>query len=163
MKQTVLDVLIFLFENYLDDDNSGDNSISVDEDSLRLELKESGFDEEQIAKAFEWLQGLAAQQDSLAVSEVAESTAIRVYTSKEERKLDLESRGFLLFLEQIGVLGQHSRELVLDRVMALEANLIDMEQLKWIVLMVLFNQPGKEEAFGWMEDLVMDEHSGILH
>ncbi len=163
MKQTVLDVLIFLFENYLDDDNSGDNSISVDEDSLRVELKESGFDEEQIAKAFEWLQGLAAQQDSLAVSEVAESTAIRVYTSNEERKLDLESRGFLLFLEQIGVLGQHSRELVLDRVMALEANLIDMEQLKWIVLMVLFNQPGKEEAFGWMEDLIMDEHSGILH
>ena len=159
MKQTVLDVLIFLFENYIDDDND----ISVDQDSLRLELKESGFDETQIAKAFEWLQGLAAQQDSLAVSGIAESSAIRVYTSQEEHKLDLESRGFLLFLEQIGVLGQHSRELVLDRVMALESNLIDMEQLKWIVLMVLFNQPGKEEAFGWMEDLVMDEHNGILH
>ena len=159
MKQTVLDVLIFLFENYIDDDND----ISVDQDSLRLELKESGFDETQIAKAFEWLQGLAAQQDRLAVSDIAESSAIRVYTSQEEHKLDLESRGFLLFLEQIGVLGQHSRELVLDRVMALDANLIDMEQLKWIVLMVLFNQPGKEEAFGWMEDLVMDEHNGVLH
>ena len=163
MKQTVLDVLIFLFENYLDDSSSGEDSISVDEDFLRLELKESGFDETQIAKAFEWLQGLAAQQDSLAISEVAESTAIRVYTSQEENKLDLESRGFLLFLEQIGVLGQHSRELVLDRVMALESNFIDMEQLKWIVLMVLFNQPGKEDAFGWMEDLIMDEHNGILH
>jgi len=163
MKQTVLDVLIFLFENYLDDSGSGENSISVDEDSLRLELKESGFDETQIAKAFEWMQGLAAQQDSLAISGIAEGTAIRVYTSQEEHKLDLESRGFLLFLEQIGVLGQHSRELVLDRVMALESNLIDMEQLKWIVLMVLFNQPGKEEAFGWMEDLIMDEHSATLH
>lgn len=163
MKQTVLDVLIFLFENYFDDSNLDEDDISIDEDSIRLELKESGFDEAQIVKAFEWLQGLSVQQDSLAISDVAESTAIRVYTSNEERKLDLESRGFLLFLEQIGVLGQHSRELVLDRVMALEANLIDMEQLKWIVLMVLFNQPGKEEAFGWMEDLIMDEHSGILH
>ncbi len=162
MKQTVLDVLIFLFENYIDD-SDGNHDISIDEDSLRLELKESGFDETQIAKAFEWLQGLSAQQDSLAISEVAESTAIRVYTSDEEQKLDLESRGFLLFLEQIGVLGQHSRELVLDRVMALEANFIEMEQLKWVVLMVLFNQPGKEEAFGWMEDLVMDEHNGIFH
>jgi len=163
MKQTVLDVLIFLFENYLGDTDSDENDLSYDECSLRLELKESGFDEVQIAKAFEWLQGLAAQHDSLAINAVAESTAIRIYTCQEERKLDLESRGFLFFLEQIGVLGQHSRELILDRVLALESDVIDMEQLKWIVLMVLFNQSGKEEAFGWMEDLVMDEHNGIIH
>ncbi len=159
MKQTVLDVLIFLFEHYMDDNSE----ISIDQDSLRLELKESGFDEQQIGKAFEWLQGLAAQQDNISFNGITESSAIRIYTSHEEHKLDIESRGFLMFLEQIGVLGQHSRELVLDRVMALESNMIDMEQLKWIVLMVLFNQPGQEEAFGWMEDLVMDEHNGIMH
>ncbi len=159
MKQTVLDVLIFLFEHYMDDDND----ISIEEDSLRLELKESGFDDQQIGKAFEWLQGLAAQQDSIPLNEKVESNSIRVYTSQEQRKLDVDSRGFLMFLEQIGVLGHHSRELVLDRVMALESSMIDMEQLKWVVLMVLFNQPGQEEAFGWMEDLVMEEHNGIIH
>ena len=29
--------------------------------------------------------------------------------------------------------------------------------------MVLFNQPGHEQAFFWMEDLVMDEMYGNLH
>ncbi len=159
MKQTVLDVLIFLFENYMNDDSE----IAVDQDSLRLELKGAGFDDEQILKAFEWLQGLAAQQDPLPGERIRESTAIRVYTSSEQRKLDIESRGFLMFLEQIGVLGHQSRELVLDRVMALESNTIEIEQLKWIILMVLFNQPGQEDAFGWMEDLVLDEQNGVLH
>ncbi|MGD9390183.1 MAG: DUF494 family protein, partial [Thioalkalispiraceae bacterium] len=68
-----------------------------------------------------------------------------------------------LFLEQTGVLDHNTRELVIDRVMALEADEIDMEQLKWVVLMVLFNQPGREAAFAWMEDLVFEEATGILH
>jgi len=29
--------------------------------------------------------------------------------------------------------------------------------------MVLFNQPGREEAYAWMEDLVFDENAGNLH
>ena len=50
-----------------------------------------------------------------------------------------------------------SRELVIDRVMALEDEEIDLDQLKWVVLMVLFNQPGRESAYAWMEDLVIDQ------
>ena len=29
--------------------------------------------------------------------------------------------------------------------------------------MVLFNQPGREQAFVWIEDLVMDDMYGNLH
>ena len=47
--------------------------------------------------------------------------------------------------------------------MALEADEIDIGQLKWIVLMVLFNRPGQEQAFVWMEDLVMDDMYGCVH
>ena len=43
--------------------------------------------------------------------------------------------------------------------MALEDEEIDLDQLKWVVLMVLFNQPGRESAYAWMEDLVID-HAG---
>lgn len=53
--------------------------------------------------------------------------------------------------------------MVIDRVMALESEEIDLEQLKWVVLMVLFNQPGREAAYAWMEDLVFDEMPGIVH
>jgi Smg protein len=29
--------------------------------------------------------------------------------------------------------------------------------------MVLFNQPGEEAAYAWMEDLVLDSMTGSLH
>jgi hypothetical protein len=38
-----------------------------------------------------------------------------------------------------------------------KADDIDLHQLKWIILMVLFNQPGREEAYAWLEDLVFDD------
>ena len=70
---------------------------------------------------------------------------------------------FLLFMEQAGVLDGATRERVIDKVMALDAVGIELEQLKWVVLMVLFNQPGRESLSSWMEDLLIDHHAGMLH
>mgnify|MGYP000474592873 CR=1 FL=1 len=89
--------------------------------------------------------------------------SIRLYTERETEHLDLECRGFLMFLEQMGILTAASRELVIDRVMALDAGDMDIEQLKWIVLMVLFNEPGQEAAYAWMEDLVFEQIAGNVH
>jgi Smg protein len=47
--------------------------------------------------------------------------------------------------------------------MALEAEDIGVEQVKWVVLMVLFSQPGQEAAFARMEDLVFDQNDGGVH
>ena len=69
----------------------------------------------------------------------------------------------MLFLEQIGVLDSTNRELVIDRVMALEGEEIDLRQLKWVILMALFNQPGQEAAFAWIEDQVFDEVAPTPH
>jgi Smg protein len=59
--------------------------------------------------------------------------------------------------------GGTQRELVIERLMALDGDEIDLEKLKWVVLMVLFSQPGQETAFSRMEDLVFEEHSGAVH
>ena len=69
----------------------------------------------------------------------------------------------LAFLEQAKILDAQDRELVIDRVMALESGDNDLYQLKWVVLMVLLNQPGKEEAYAWMEEVVMDQQAAALH
>ncbi len=42
------------------------------------------------------------------------------------------------------------RELVLDRAMALDQDELDLDDLKWVVLMVLFNQPAPRRRMpGW--------------
>jgi Smg protein len=88
---------------------------------------------------------------------------LRIYTEDESNKLGLACRGFLLYLEQVGVLDTSLRELVLDRIMALDAPEIDVDQLKWITLMVLFNYSDKRRDMGWLEDLVFGEAEGSLH
>jgi Smg protein len=47
--------------------------------------------------------------------------------------------------------------------MALESELVDVEDLKWVLLMVLFNQPGQEEAVAWMENLMFPEPEEMWH
>lgn len=158
IKQTVIDILIYLFEHYIDDELELDG----DSDRLRMELHDAGFEATQVSKAFDWLQELADNRETDPELR-ASNTSVRVYTDEEQGRLDLECRGFLHFLEEAGVLDAHSREIVIDRVLALETDEIDIGQLKWIILMVLFNQPGQEQAFVWMEDLVMDELYGNLH
>ena len=129
---------------------------------LKMQLVHAGFAELQVDKAIDWLEGLATQKGVLDTS-VFYSRSIRVFNDIENEKLDVECKGFLLFLEQSGVLYSEDRELVIDRVMALETETIELQQLKWVVLMVLFNRPGKEAAFAWMEEIVMDEVSAVVH
>ena len=87
----------------------------------------------------------------------------RIYHPAEAERLDASCRGFIIYLEQVGILSPPQREILIDRLMALEAPDIDVEQIKWVVLMVLFSQPGQEQAYAQMEDLVFEENSGAVH
>lgn len=160
MKQSVVDVLMFLFENYIGDDNEPETHESV-RDLVEVRLEELGFPQYAIDKAFDWLEDLAIMQD-LAELPPLTSTAMRVLSNQEMSLLDSEGMGFLLQLEQSGILTPFTRELVLDRVFALDTQ-VDIEQLKWIVMIVLFNHPGEENAYAWMESLVFDQGLDYIH
>ena len=86
MKESVLDVLMYLFEHYFDDDTELDS----DRESLKQELVEAGFPESEISKAFEWLEGLTAEDAVVEPREGDGPCATRVYTSEECERLDLE-------------------------------------------------------------------------
>jgi len=97
-------------------------------------------------------------QDRPQGQTIASKGPIRLFASQELDRFDIEAQGFLMFLEQHGVVSAEQRELVIDRAMALDQDDIDLDDLKWVVLMVLFNQPGSEAAFAWMESQIfMDE------
>jgi Smg protein len=159
MKENMFDVLMYLFEHYYMDEET---ELSPDRESLHSELLEAGFPSSDINQAFEWLEDLAVQPHQVHAPQT--ENALRIYSELECERLDTESRGFLLFLEQMGILTPDARERVIDRAMALDTGDFDISQLKWVVLMVLFNQPGAEAAYAWMEDLVFDSlPGGYLH
>ncbi|MCC6202083.1 MAG: DUF494 domain-containing protein [Gammaproteobacteria bacterium] len=157
LKNSIIDILIYLFENQLDEEID----LDTERDRIKAELRDAGFDPGQVTRALDWLQELAETSEREAPARTMRGS-MRLYTSDEERILDAECRGLLYFLEHLGVLDGDSRERVIDRVMALDAE-IDIEHLKWIVLMVLFNRPGLDQSFFWIEDLVMSELSGMVH
>lgn len=161
MKENVFDVLMYLFENYMDEGPE----FHPDQKQLALELSEAGFRRGEIRKAFRWLEGLSAAQRRHTADDAlrGDPAAMRHYTAAECRKLAPESRGFIMLMEQSGALSALTRELVIDRAMALEIEEITLEQLKWIVLMVLNNQPGQEHAHALLEDMVLENLQGQLH
>ncbi len=156
VKETVLDVLLYLFENYFDDALESD----ADQQTLEAELEAAGFPREEIEHAFDWLAELDEQRSRPGLS--ARDT-LRVYAPSESARLSAECRGFLLHLEQLGILSADSRETVIDRLLALDESEVDVDMAKWVVLMVLFSQPGEEDAFARMEDLVFESTGALLN
>ena len=157
MKENVFDVLMYLFENYYMDEDQG---LAADRDVVHQELSQAGFPSREIDRAFLWMEGLAS--DDLAQAKPTERS-MRLYSSDESNRIDVESRGFLMFLEQMGVLSPANRERAIEQAMALESEDFDLDQMKWVILMVLFNQPEGDDAYALIEDLVFDGSQRKLH
>lgn len=159
MFEDMVDVLIYLYENYMD----GDAGPPADQRELKQELVEAGFATGEIDKALVWLDRLADKATSPDYEPREGARALRVYTVQECERLDVEARGLLLFLEQNHILDPVSRELVVDQAMCLDTTSLSVEELKWIVLLVLMNRPGQEAAFSLMETMVYNDPPAYLH
>jgi Smg protein len=155
MKESVLDILIYLFENYVDSDV--DAAPEPDRDTLKTELEQAGFADREIDQALAWLESLSTSP--ARNKPVPTSRSIRVFDVSETARLDLACRGYIMQLENLGILSPVQREWVIDRLLALATDEIDIEQVKWVVLMVLFSQPDEANAYARMEDLVFEEQA----
>lgn len=155
MKENIFDVLMYLFENYMEEEIE----IFPDTDVIRTELLEMGFQQLEVTKAFDWLESLNLQE--LIQTNIAPT--FRIFCREENEKLNIDCRSLLMFLEQSGILNATNREIVIDRAMALDDADLTLEKLKWITLMVLLSQPNEEVAFSRMEDFVYDLVPTYLH
>jgi Smg protein len=160
MKEGVIDVLMYIFSSYADQDEN----LPEDRDGIEADLCAAGFDSLEIDKAFDWLDGLAQVDEDTSSMESANST--RILAAEESARLAYSAQGFLLFLEQSGVLTPKLRELVINRVMALDSESeVDIEELKWVVMMVLFNSADEQDENALMhyEDIVFADQPAIFH
>lgn len=158
----MFDILMYLFENLV----NNQAEVVVDQDELTDELIRAGFHHDEIFKALAWLEKLCELQttdETPYLTRVNGLSNTRIYCPEEEQMLDVECRGFLVFLEQVNVLCASTREMVIDRVMEIDSDEFCLVDLKWVVLMVLFNVPGKESAYEQMEELLFEDPEGLLH
>lgn len=152
---SVIDILIYVFDRYM----LVDTAVVPERDELANDLERLGFESERVEQALDWLADLAGERaaaGSWAGAGPGSSRALRVFTDGELARLPPQCRGYLYTLEHSGILSPQQRELVIERLLALEAEELDVEQLKWVVLMVLSSQPDQELACSRMEGLVFD-------
>lgn len=154
---SVLDTVLYLFENYLEDCEEPPQRATLED-----VLHSSGFPETTVRRALDWLEVLDAPEDEL-VAEAFTTGASRVFSTQECMHLTPEARGLLIYLEQLGVLDAVQRELVIERLLALDNDEVDTEEVQWVVLLSLFRRPGQEAAFAQMEDLLYAEMAEFAH
>ena len=157
MRENVLDVLMYLFETYIETQDETE----MDHEDLRVDLTEAGFNSNEIEKAFDWLDKL--NHVNSITDDLFDVSSNRVYSKIEMSQLNSSCRGFIEYLEQINILSFRQRELLIDRLLALNTHDIDIDQIKWIVLIILFSQPNQEKAYSRMEDLIFETNKGVLH
>ncbi len=161
MKEELFEVLMYIFENHIGRDHPDQAS----EEALFHELSEAGFTPEVIDTAFEWLDNIAAIHSAEAQSEdkLTLSSGFRVFSQEELKHFNPDVCGLILKFEQIGILDSYSREIVINRLLAIEPNEIDEHRVKWIVLMVLIDDPENETALATLEQLMKTEVTERLH
>jgi len=149
MDNSVFDILIYVFDRYMLEELPA----SAERESLARDLESAGFGEANVERALDWLADLAAERER---PHLRGDGTFRVFAPQELARLDPQCRGLLVSLEAAGILSPSQREIVIDRLLALDTDELDLDQVKWVVLMVLSSQPGQELAYARMEDLVFD-------
>ena len=152
----MFDILVFLFENCLQADLKQDSGM------VARKLSAAGFEHSDINETLAWLAGVVHAAHYACAPLPASSRALRAFAPRECAKLDAECRGFLISLEGSEILDPELRELVIDRALAASAHTLSLDQLKLIVLMVLWNQQTPTSRL-IAEDLLCAQAQRLTH
>jgi len=147
--------------DYLFEEAEQDSSHEIDDTTLKAHLSDAGFETVRIEKALSWLENIATLQDGSVKPFANTRGGMRIYSDAEKLKLDTKSRGFLLFMENMGQVDANQREMIIDQIMSLGDTAISLEDLKWVVMMVLGNSNDEEISAQWLESIVFldDNHT----
>ena len=141
----MFEVLVFMFENYFA------NQSMPDDATMEQELSAAGFEQNDILGAFDWYQQMKSMLSAPEHHYAHNDTAMRMFTKVELKRINTESLGFLIFLQQADVINDVERDLIIDRAMALKKVFIGIEEIRWITMMALWNQ-GREKDYSFVED-----------
>ena len=148
------EILVYLFENCRQAD------VAFDRERVVKQLSAAGFEDTDISEALHWLAGVLSAASSASSPLPDARTSFRAFAPRELAKLDAECRGFVITLEQSGILTPETRELVLERSLAACGAALSLDQLKLIVLMVLWNQQTSTSRL-LAEDLFSAAHTRL--
>jgi Smg protein len=147
MKTEVLEALLFIFDTCVDEETGA----MAQDIAIEASLNEVGFSDQETTKAMAWIDGLAQWRINTDELEL-NPKSIRILSPSEQKVLPLECINYIYELERLGILAAVSREIVIDRAVALAMDeALDIEKIRWIAMVVLFNSANQQDVFALME------------
>ena len=139
----MFEVLVFMFKNYFA------NQAILDDAEMEQELSEAGFEQDDILSALNWFESMKSMLNTPELDYAHAKTAIRIFTANESKRMDTESLGSLIFLQQANVI----RSLLVF--LALNKTKISIEETRWITMIALWSQ-GRDKDYSFVEDALFN-------
>ncbi|MFK8011536.1 MAG: DUF494 family protein [Marinicellaceae bacterium] len=158
MNENIVELLLYLFENYIYDNEEN----QLDDKKIHQGLTQAGFASLTISHAFIWLEDLKSDIESYQNINI-KTDSFRVFHSLEQQKIDQDCQDFILYLHNTGILNNIQREILINAIMKPEINHFDVDDLQWLALMVLFSQPDQEQAIAHLEALLFETEDFYEH
>jgi uncharacterized protein Smg (DUF494 family) len=150
MKETLIEVLMDIFNQILQDDSLSTNDAS----KLLQKLEEIGGE---IPITSTSSSNLSSEQKKLIgryFENFSNSSSPRILTEQEKAKIGTEGWGFLLTLESSNVIPAWVRELIMYEINAQEKERIHLEELKILIYQVMKKIINKDEHLELLEHLL---------
>lgn len=152
----MFEVLVFMFENYIAHHALPDNDI------MTQELSAAGFEQSDIVGAVDWFHEMKSMLTEPPAVYTHKHSGMRIFTVAENKKISTESLSFILFLQQANVINDVERDLIIDRAVALKQEHINIEEMRWITMIALWNE-GREKDYLFVEDALFNPRGLTLH
>jgi Smg protein len=148
----MLEVLIFIYQNYWDRHDALELK-ETDETIMAYELSQAGFNHQDILHAVDWVKDLRRSVQQPQYQQ--DPSAIRIFCELEREKINDESLNFLCLLQTSDIITAYERDLIIDRGMVLPQETLNLEDIRWITMMVLWDESRKQDYL-FVEDALFN-------
>ena len=139
IKEDFLDILLYLFEYYSEDPVRESDTTFV----IRDHLIDAGFQDVAIDHAMDWVEIFKNPKEGIMLHTPSNSS-VRILSDDEKNLLDVECQNYISRLEKFGLLTPEKRELLIDKLTSIGFEPMDLEVVKALSILMLFQEPSVE-------------------
>ena len=139
IKEDFLDILLYLFEYYSEDPVRESDTSFV----IRDHLIDAGFQDAAIDHAMDWVEIFKNPREDMMLHAPSISS-VRILSDDEKNLLDVECQNYISRLEKFGLLTPEKRELLIDKLTSIGFEPMDLEVVKALSILMLFQEPSVE-------------------
>ena len=139
IKEDFLDILLYLFEYYSEDPVRESDTSFV----IRDHLIDAGFQDAAIDHAMDWVEIFKNPREGMMLHAPSISS-VRILSDDEKSLLDVECQNYISRLEKFGLLTPEKRELLIDKLTSIGIEPMDLEVVKALSILMLFQEPSVE-------------------